>query len=167
MNGFHLAHQVAKRWPDIGVLVASGRAVPSLDDFPESATFIRKSFSTEVVHARLHEILPEGRKTTAAETGRLGDGHSGRRQAGGGPAKSDDSSKVESSGFLDLVVRVTKPNELGRRLALFVVAVHQTPSSRPRRLTKGFLAEQLRYSSSCIGHCEAGRTLAETRQTAP
>ena len=62
MNGFELARIVAARWPDIGVLVASGNCHPDEGDLPEGAVFVGKPFSAEVVHGRVHELLPDGRK---------------------------------------------------------------------------------------------------------
>lgn len=62
MNGFELAREVTKRWPDIGVLVASGQVTPKDDDLPNGAVFVRKPFSADVIYDRLHELLPDGKK---------------------------------------------------------------------------------------------------------
>lgn len=62
MNGLELARVVAARWPDIGVLVASGNCQPRDGDLPEGAIFVGKPFSAEVVHGRVHELLPDGKK---------------------------------------------------------------------------------------------------------
>ena len=62
MNGFKLAQTVAARWPDIGVLVASGNCQPREGDMPDGAIFVGKPFSAEVVHGRVHELLPDGKK---------------------------------------------------------------------------------------------------------
>ena len=62
MNGFELARRVAACWPEIGVLVASGNCQPSDGDLPEGAIFVGKPFSAEVVHGRVHELLPDGKK---------------------------------------------------------------------------------------------------------
>ena len=62
MNGFELARTVAARWPGIGVLVASGNSQPKDGDLPDGAIFVGKPFSAEVVHGRLHELLPDGKK---------------------------------------------------------------------------------------------------------
>ena len=64
-NGFDLARETAQRWPQIGILIASGRVEPAPGDVPEGAHFIRKPFSVELVHGRLQELLPEGRKPPA------------------------------------------------------------------------------------------------------
>lgn len=62
INGFELARIVATRWPDIGVLVASGNCEPRDGDLPDGAIFVAKPFSAEVVHGRVHELLPDGKK---------------------------------------------------------------------------------------------------------
>ena len=62
MNGFELGAHVARRWPDIGILIASGRRSPQADELPDGAMFINKPFSAHVVHARLRELLPDGAK---------------------------------------------------------------------------------------------------------
>ena len=54
-DGFDLARETAKRWPDIKILVASGAAKPGPDDLPPNALFVGKPFSAQVVEARLHE----------------------------------------------------------------------------------------------------------------
>ncbi len=61
-DGFALARECAERWPHIKILVASGQAKPGQDDLPEGAVFIGKPFSSEVVHTRLVELLPDGQK---------------------------------------------------------------------------------------------------------
>jgi CheY-like chemotaxis protein len=61
-DGFALARECAERWPHIKILVASGQAKPGPDDLPEGAVFTGKPFSSEVVHTRLVELLPDGQK---------------------------------------------------------------------------------------------------------
>lgn len=61
-NGFALAHYVAERWPEIEIVVASGRIEPQPGDMPEKATFISKPFNAQVVHDHLREKLPDGKK---------------------------------------------------------------------------------------------------------
>ena len=57
-DGFSLAREAAERWPEIWIVVASGRATPGPDDLPKGATFIPKPFSTRIVHDRLRQVLP-------------------------------------------------------------------------------------------------------------
>lgn len=62
ISGFDLARKVDERWPDIEIVVASGRISPSLGDMPERATFISKPFSKDIVHDHLRRTLPDGKK---------------------------------------------------------------------------------------------------------
>jgi CheY-like chemotaxis protein len=64
-DGFALARQVAKDWPEIAIVVASGHIGRREGDLPERAVFITKPFSAEVVHDHLREILPDGKKPEA------------------------------------------------------------------------------------------------------
>lgn len=62
MNGFALSRYVVRYWPEIEIVVASGRTSPEDGDMPEKATFISKPFSAELVLAHLREKLPDGKK---------------------------------------------------------------------------------------------------------
>lgn len=42
LDGFEFARLVSKGWPEVGVLVISGRRAPSPGDIPERATFVQK-----------------------------------------------------------------------------------------------------------------------------
>nr|WP_289721510.1 response regulator [Rhizobium sp. S152] len=57
-DGFELARNVARRWPDICVVVASIAAVPAPGDLPENAKFISEPFSAETVLGVLQERCP-------------------------------------------------------------------------------------------------------------
>ena len=61
MSGFGLAQQVAARWPHISVVVASGAAQPEPGQLPETARFINKPFTADVVLDTLQQIsaLPD------------------------------------------------------------------------------------------------------------
>lgn len=61
-DGFALARETARRWPQISIVVASGRVRPGPGDMPEHARFIPKPFSAELVYEHLKEILPDGQK---------------------------------------------------------------------------------------------------------
>ena len=58
IDGFELARNVADRWPDICVVVASGAAVPAPGDLPENAEFISKPLTPETVLTFLEERCP-------------------------------------------------------------------------------------------------------------
>jgi CheY-like chemotaxis protein len=68
MNGFQLAFIVAERWPQIEIVVASGRMKPGPGDMPDKVTFIGKPFSAQIVHDHLREKLPEGKKPEPLKT---------------------------------------------------------------------------------------------------
>ncbi|TXN39933.1 response regulator [Methylobacterium sp. WL30] len=61
-DGFALAHEVSRRWPDITIVVASGQVSPQPGELPDGVRFLNKPFSAEMVHDHLREILPDGRK---------------------------------------------------------------------------------------------------------
>lgn len=61
-NGFALARHTAEHWPEIEIVVASGRQSPQDGDLPAKATFIAKPFSSDLVHSHLREKLPDGKK---------------------------------------------------------------------------------------------------------
>lgn len=62
LNGFELARAVDARWPEIEIVVASGRLAPEPGDMPDRATFISKPFSKDMVHEHLRDTLPDGKK---------------------------------------------------------------------------------------------------------
>ncbi len=62
LDGFALARETARTWPQISIVVASGRRAPEPGDMPEHACFIPKPFSAEMIYEHLREILPDGRK---------------------------------------------------------------------------------------------------------
>lgn len=61
-DGFDLARETARRWPDIKILVASGARSPGPGELPEGAVFLNKPFSADVVHTRLKELFPDGER---------------------------------------------------------------------------------------------------------
>lgn len=61
-DGFALAHHAAVHWPEIEIVVASGRVKPRDSDLPDKATFIGKPFSAQIVRDHLRDKLPDGKK---------------------------------------------------------------------------------------------------------
>lgn len=61
-NGFELARYVAERWPEIEIVIASGRIAPADGDMPDKATFLSKPFSADIVRDHLRHKLPEDKK---------------------------------------------------------------------------------------------------------
>ncbi len=49
INGVELAHEVARRWPHISVVVCSGRFKLDAADLPAQARFIDKPYSPETM----------------------------------------------------------------------------------------------------------------------
>ncbi len=68
-DGFALARHVAREWPWIEIVIASGRIVPKAGDMPDKATFISKPFSAAVVREHLRETLPEGKQPEPLRNG--------------------------------------------------------------------------------------------------
>ena len=62
VNGFALARYAAERFPEIEIVVCSGRLTPDDGELPPQASFIPKPFSVSVVHDHLREKLPDGKK---------------------------------------------------------------------------------------------------------
>ncbi|WP_457094544.1 response regulator [Microvirga sp. P5_D2] len=57
INGFELARYVRDSQQDVGVLIASGRAVPKPGDLPEGALFIGKPVHPETLVRLLKTLL--------------------------------------------------------------------------------------------------------------
>jgi CheY-like chemotaxis protein len=57
MDGLKLARAIRGRWPLVHLIVTSGLKVPSLEQLPANAWFLRKPYSSEHVMAALHELL--------------------------------------------------------------------------------------------------------------
>ena len=70
IDGFALARHVAKEWPWIEIVIASGRIVREPGNMPDKATFISKPFSAAVVREHLRETLPEGKQPEPLRVGR-------------------------------------------------------------------------------------------------
>lgn len=56
MSGVDLAHVVAERFPDAGIIVASGRLTPGDVDLPERAEFFSKPYSFSDIVTRLNAM---------------------------------------------------------------------------------------------------------------
>ena len=60
-DGFALARMTAERWPEIGIMVASGLSNPNPGLMPEGAIFLRKPFHAQLIYDRLQVLLPDGK----------------------------------------------------------------------------------------------------------
>lgn len=68
-NGFALAREVAATWPEIAIVIASGRFSPVDGDMPAGATFIGKPFSVETVRNHLKATVPEDQQPRGLKDG--------------------------------------------------------------------------------------------------
>jgi len=57
LDGFEFARLVAQGWPEVGVLVISGKAFPSQGDMPPSAVFIPKPVLPATLVERLSALM--------------------------------------------------------------------------------------------------------------
>jgi DNA-binding NtrC family response regulator len=67
-NGPQLARYVAAKFPDVAIVVCSGRVQPKKKDLPASAVFIAKPFGAQLVYTHLREILPDGNSPNRSST---------------------------------------------------------------------------------------------------
>lgn len=56
LSGVDLAHVVAERFPEAGIIVASGRLTPSDVELPKTAEFFSKPYSFSDIVARLNAL---------------------------------------------------------------------------------------------------------------
>lgn len=56
LNGYRLAHLTHERWPQVKVLIVSGRSHPGPGDLPPGGTFIGKPYSPADLVRRLREL---------------------------------------------------------------------------------------------------------------
>jgi two-component system, response regulator PdtaR len=57
LDGFEFARLVAQGWPDVGVLVISGKAFPDDGDLPSSAVFIAKPVQPDALVGQLKALM--------------------------------------------------------------------------------------------------------------
>ncbi|HYF52942.1 MAG TPA: response regulator [Salinarimonas sp.] len=57
INGFEFARLVHQGWPDIGIVVTSGKMRPDPGDLPEGAIFVPKPTSADVLTAKIRSLL--------------------------------------------------------------------------------------------------------------
>nr|WP_257018324.1 response regulator [Sphingopyxis sp. JAI108] len=56
IDGIALAHRIYADWPDIGVIITSGRFQPGSDELPEGAIFIGKPYSRTDILGCVHML---------------------------------------------------------------------------------------------------------------
>ena len=57
LDGFEFARLVAQGWPEVGVLVISGKASPSEGDLPPRATFVAKPVRPAALVEQIQAVL--------------------------------------------------------------------------------------------------------------
>jgi len=57
LNGFEFARLVAQGWPEVGVLVVSGKAPPKEGDLPPGAMFVQKPVSAGALVNKVRSII--------------------------------------------------------------------------------------------------------------
>lgn len=61
LNGLTLAHEVSRSWPEIGIIVTSGKTPLGADVLPEGSRFFSKPYMPEMVHAAIRNMLGQPR----------------------------------------------------------------------------------------------------------
>jgi two-component system, response regulator PdtaR len=56
LDGFGLAHLVANRWPETGIVVVSGHAVPGEGDLPKHALFLSKPYQPSALVSAVRKV---------------------------------------------------------------------------------------------------------------
>jgi CheY-like chemotaxis protein len=56
MNGLELARVVQVRWPDVGIVVTSGRVRPSTDDLMDGVVFLSKPYLPDAVISAIRQV---------------------------------------------------------------------------------------------------------------
>jgi two-component system, response regulator PdtaR len=59
LNGFEFARLVHQGWPEVGILVSSGKMAPRDGDLPEGAAFIAKPYRPDELVQQLHKVVRE------------------------------------------------------------------------------------------------------------
>ncbi|WP_152046428.1 response regulator [Aureimonas psammosilenae] len=57
IDGIALAHEVVKRWPNVSVVVCSGRVKVGPGDLPPQARFIAKPFSADLMIRAVEKVM--------------------------------------------------------------------------------------------------------------
>jgi two-component system, response regulator PdtaR len=67
LNGFTLARVVKQAWPQIGIVVTSGRLAPGPKDLPSGALFFPKPYRPAALVAAVRTVLPSDQTEVPAE----------------------------------------------------------------------------------------------------
>jgi CheY-like chemotaxis protein len=67
INGYTLAHQVRERWPELEILITSGRQWPGEGDLPAGAAFLAKPCPNASLVLHVASAAERARATRAVE----------------------------------------------------------------------------------------------------
>jgi len=59
LNGFEFARLVRQGWPEVAILVSSGKMQPTEGDLPDGAAFIAKPYRPDVLVEQLQKLVRE------------------------------------------------------------------------------------------------------------
>ena len=60
IDGIDLANEVAARWPQVRIVVCSGRVRPDESRLPRQARFVSKPVSSALILSTVEKVLPHG-----------------------------------------------------------------------------------------------------------
>jgi CheY-like chemotaxis protein len=66
LDGFEFARLVAQGWPDVGVLVISGKTTPDEGDLPPSAMFVSKPVRPGALISQIETLMMRSSRQTPA-----------------------------------------------------------------------------------------------------
>ncbi len=66
MDGFEFARLVRQGWPEVGVLVISGKTGPGPGDLPPNATFLHKPIMPDNLIAALQDVMAKRPQNSGA-----------------------------------------------------------------------------------------------------
>ncbi len=58
IDGIKLAACIDRRWPDIGIVITSGKVRPAPGDVPTDGLFIRKPYTEEGLISAIRSVMP-------------------------------------------------------------------------------------------------------------
>jgi two-component system, response regulator PdtaR len=67
MDGFEFARLVRQGWPEVGVLVISGKTAPGAGDLPPNATFLHKPILPDDLVAALRSVMATGAQASMSQ----------------------------------------------------------------------------------------------------
>lgn len=66
LDGFEFARLVKQGWPEVGMLVISGKTAPKAGDLPEKAAFLQKPVRPDALVRQLKELMPPDNQSDGA-----------------------------------------------------------------------------------------------------